>query len=213
LPQAGRRSNRSTHTRVRKNARKFSRGAWHESDSGVTTRGVESPAEQKPAAILSPGARAMLLAALGFSVMSALVKLAGQRLPTEQIVLARGVVTLVMSIWAIRRAGISPWGQRRGMLFLRGLFGFCALFCYFYTVTHLPLADAVVLHFSNPILSAIAAALILKERFGRADVFAAIACACGVVLVARPTFLFGGAPLDPFAIGLALAGAVFSAAA
>lgn len=164
-------------------------------------------------AAFSPGARAMLGAALAFSVMSVLVKLAGERLPTAQIVLARGVVTLVMSAWAIRRAGLSFAGNRKGLLLLRGAFGFGGLFCYFYAVTHLPLADATVLHFVNPVLSALAAALVLKERVTGADLLGALACLAGVVLVSRPSFLFGAGTLDPFAVAVALLGALFAACA
>ncbi len=161
----------------------------------------------------SPGVRAMLGAALAFSVMSVLVKLAGQRLPTPEIVLARGVVTLVMSAWSIRRARMSFWGNRKKLLVLRGLFGFGGLSCYFYAVTHLPLADATVLHFTNPVLTAIAAALILRERFGRAEALGALACLGGVVAIARPSFLFGGASIDPMAVSIALLGALFAAGA
>lgn len=161
----------------------------------------------------SPGIRAMLGAAFAFSVMSALVKLAGERLPTGQIVLARGVVTLVLSAWSVHRAGLSFVGVRKGMLVLRGAFGFGGLSAYFYAVTHLPLADATVLHFTNPVLSTIAAALFLQERFGRAELLGALACLAGVVLVSRPSFLFGGAALDPVAVIVALLGAVFAAGA
>ncbi len=161
----------------------------------------------------SPGVRAMLSAALAFSVMSVLVKLAGQRLPTAQIVLARGVVTLLISAWSIRRAKIGFWGVRKELLVLRGLFGFGGLSCYFYAVTHLPLADATVLHFTNPVLSAIGAALILRERFGKAEAIGAVACLGGVVAIARPSFLFGGGTLNPVAVGVALLGACCAASA
>lgn len=155
----------------------------------------------------------MLGAAFAFSVMSALAKLAGERLPTAQIVLARGVVTLAIGAVAIRRAGLSFVGVRKGLLVLRGAFGFGGLFCYFYAVTHLPLADATVLHFVNPVLSAIAAAIVLKERLALADALGALACVAGVVLVSRPSFLFGTGTLDPFAVAVALLGALFAACA
>jgi drug/metabolite transporter (DMT)-like permease len=162
---------------------------------------------------IPPGVRAMLGAALACSVMSALVKLAGQRLPTGEIVLARGVVTLAISAWWLRKARIGFWGTRKGLLLLRGLFGFGGLSCYFYAVTHLPLADATVLHFTNPVLSAVFAALILRERFGRAEALGALACLAGVVAIARPSFLFGASPLDGVAVAIALAGATFAAGA
>ncbi|MBZ0120876.1 MAG: DMT family transporter, partial [Sandaracinaceae bacterium] len=162
---------------------------------------------------LSPGARAMVIAAFAFSVMSVLVKLAGERLPTSQVVLARGVVTLAMSAWAIHRRKLSFAGNRKGLLLLRGVFGFGGLFCYFYAVTHLPLADATVLHFVNPVLSVLVAAIVLRERAGLIEIAGALVALAGVVLVARPTLLFGQSELDPFAVGVALAGACFAAGA
>ena len=164
--------------------------------------------------VLTPGVRLMVLAAFGFSVMSLLVKLAGERLPTMEIVLARGVVTLVLSLVALRHRRISPWGAgSKGLLVLRGLFGFGGLSCYFYAVTHLPLADATVLHFINPVLTAVLAALILKERFGRLAAIGAAMGLLGVVLVARPSIVFGGASLEPVAVAVTLAGALFASGA
>ena len=58
----------------------------------------------------------MLVGTLFFSVMSVFAKLAGERLPTMELVLARVVVTLIMSWWAIRRIGIYPWGNNKKLL-------------------------------------------------------------------------------------------------
>ena len=55
---------------------------------------------------LTPGIRAMIAAAFAFAVMSALVKLAGSRIPSVEIAIVRGVVTLVASYVALRRAGM-----------------------------------------------------------------------------------------------------------
>ena len=58
----------------------------------------------------------MLLGTLFFSLMSVFAKLAGERLPTMELVLARVVVTLIMSWWVIRRIGIYPWGNNKKLL-------------------------------------------------------------------------------------------------
>lgn len=162
---------------------------------------------------LTPGIRAMLLSALAFSVMSALVKLAGERLHSFEIALVRGVVTLALSWWAVRRAGLSPWGTDRKWLIARGALGFVGLHCYFYSVTHLPLADATVIQLTNPLLVAMAAPMVLGEPLRRSDVAGVVLGLAGVVLLARPTFLFGGSaqPLDPLGLGVAIVGAVISA--
>ena len=151
----------------------------------------------------------MALSALGFSVMSMLVKLASPRVPTGEIVLVRAVMTLVISYVMVRRADLSPWGNARGRLFMRGLLGFAALGCYYVALARLPLADATTLHFTQPLMTSMLAWWLLGERVGWAAAFA-IACGLGgVVLVVHP-----GVPLDsgadPVGLAIALASATFS---
>lgn len=154
------------------------------------------------------------VAALCFSVMSVLVKQAGKELPVEMLVLARGVVTLVISYLLVRRRGLSPWGHDKPRLLLRGLLGLGGLGSFFYAITSLPLADVTVIHYLNPVITALLAGLLLREAIGIRLLLALSMGMCGVVLVARPSWLFGVASnLSPLGIGAALSGAVFSACA
>ena len=156
----------------------------------------------------------MLTGTLFFSVMSVFAKLAGERLPTMELVLARVVVTLVMSWWVIKGLGIYPWGNNKRLLLMRGFAGFMGLSCYFYSITHLPLADATVIQFCNPMLAALIAVFALKEPLRMIDVIATVCSMAGIVLVAQPTFLFtSGVHLDPVAVLIGIVGAVFSAIA
>jgi drug/metabolite transporter (DMT)-like permease len=157
----------------------------------------------------------MVAAAFCFSVMSLIVKRLGTHIPTAEIVFARSVVMLALSWVMVRRAGVSVWGVRRSLLVLRALAGFGALFCFFYAVTHLPLADVTVIHFTNPAFTAIIAAVALGEAMGRREVAGLVLSLSGVVMIARPTFLFGAAEssLDPVAVGAALASSLMSSVA
>ena len=87
----------------------------------------------------------MLLSALAFSLMTLFVKLAGTRLPTQEVVVARALLTLLFTLMALWRAGVAPLGSKRPLLWLRGVTGSFALMCVYYAVTHLPLAEATVL--------------------------------------------------------------------
>jgi len=80
---------------------------------------------------------------------------------------------------------------------------------------HLPLADATVLQYTNPVWTALLAAWLLKERMRTIEVLLVLCSLLGVVVIARPSFLFGSgaARLDLFAVGVALSGAIMSAAA
>lgn len=161
------------------------------------------------------GALLMILSALAFSAMTVLVKLAGQRLPSQELVVARAIVSLVLSWALLARAGVSPWGENRTWLWIRGLLGFAGLSCVYGAVTHLPLAEATVLQYLHPPITALLAGIFLGEAISRRIFGATLLSLAGVVLIARPEILFGSAssPLDPFWVGVAMLGALFSAGA
>jgi len=92
--------------------------------------------------------------------------------------------------------------------------GFGALTCYYYAVVHLPLADATVIHFMNPVFTAFFAAVVLGEHIGLVEALLVGASLGGVLIVAHPTFLFGGSgELAPIPVLVGLCGAVLSAGA
>ena len=171
------------------------------------------PAARDAAAPVSPGLRYMAYIAFWFSIMSLLVKLAGRRLPSREIVFVRAVVTLVLSWAMLRHARLSPWGGRRGLLAVRGIIGFLSLTCFYFGIVHLPLAEATLIQYTNPVFASILAALLLHERIGARHAVGVAASLVGVVLVTRPAFLFGAhaSSIDPRYAGIAFFGAIFSA--
>ncbi len=150
----------------------------------------------------------MVASALGFSAMSLLVKVASESLPTGEIVLARAVVTLVVSYAMVRRAGLPPWGTNKVGLAFRGLLGFTGLTLYYLSLAHLPLADATTIHQTIPLLTSVIAWFILRERIGWATAFALACGIAGVTLIVHPT----GTGLEPIGIaagiGAALSGSM-----
>lgn len=164
---------------------------------------------------MSPGIRYMLASTLVFSVMSVLVKIAGQRIPTQEIVLARSLVSLALSWLMVRRARIPLWGTHPKLLILRGLFGFGALSCFFYSLAHIPLGEAMVIQYTSPLITALLAGVILGEAITRRLVLSTALSLIGMLAVARPAALLSGSSsgLDPLAFGVAVAGAFFSASA
>src|SRR5882672_881589 len=121
---------------------------------------------------MSRGVLYMAASALGFAVMAVLVKIASETIPTGEIVLARAVVTLVLSWVMLRQAGVDPWGKQRGKLVVRGLIGSVALACYYLSLARLPLADATTLQNTTPLVTAVLAWWILREGVGKATAFA-----------------------------------------
>jgi len=158
----------------------------------------------------------MLVGAFWFSVMSVLVKIAGRRLPSMELVFFRGLLTLAMSYAIVKRAGIQPvLGINRRLLLQRGVLGAAALACFLFSLTHLPLGEATLIQYMNPIFAIIVAHFWSGERMGRGEWIALAASLVGVLLITRPAVLFGGAAsgIHPWHALIALMGAVFSGSA
>jgi len=152
---------------------------------------------------------ALLGSAFMFSLMTLGVKHLGARLPVAELVLARSIVGLGISLGMARLAGINPWGRRQGLLALRGLLGTLALGCIFAALKRLPLAEATVLQFLYPTLTAALAWILLGESPNRRSLGALLVGWVGVMVLVRPgsgVFPVGG-------VLLALAGAVLTSLA
>jgi drug/metabolite transporter (DMT)-like permease len=152
------------------------------------------------------GVAYMVASALGFSAMSLLVKIASARLPTGEIVLARAVITLVVSYAMVRRAGIPTWGTNKRGLVARGFLGFSGLTLYYLSLAYLPLADATTIQQTTPVLTAVIAWFVLRERIGWVTAFALACGIAGVALIVRPA----GDGLDVVGIVIAIGAALCS---
>lgn len=165
--------------------------------------------------VISPGVRAMAIGAFWFSIMGLLVKIVGRGMASMEIVLFRGVLTLGLSWWGLRRVGLSLWGTQRRLLVLRGTLGSIALMCFFYSLVHLPLGEATLIQYTNPVFATVLAAVFLKEHLRVPDLLSLVASLVGVTFIAQPAALFGAAAdsVDPLNVAIALAGAFCSGAA
>ncbi|XP_067858858.1 solute carrier family 35 member G1 isoform X2 [Heptranchias perlo] len=85
---------------------------------------------------------------------------------------------------------LGPKGKRY-LLYMRGILGATAMMLLFYAIKQMPLADATVILFSNPVFVTIFAWIFLKERCTVLDPIFTVFTLAGVILIARPPFLFG----------------------
>lgn len=104
----------------------------------------------------------ILLSIGSFSILHAIVKYL-DHIPAIQIIFFRALISLVLSLAAIKVKGIKSWGNNKVGLFLRGFFGAIALTFYFHTLQVLPLGTAVILQQLSPIFAVLMATVILKE--------------------------------------------------
>ena len=121
----------------------------------------------------SPGLTYMTLSAASFCVMTVFVKLAGESLPTVQIVFVRGVITLFFTGLLIFREKINPFGNHKKLLVARGITGTIALFLVYESIKRFPLSEATVIQYLFPIFTALIAALIISEPLNK-NIFGAI---------------------------------------
>uniref|UniRef100_A0A8D2KRD8 Solute carrier family 35 member G1 n=1 Tax=Varanus komodoensis TaxID=61221 RepID=A0A8D2KRD8_VARKO len=81
--------------------------------------------------------------------------------------------------------------DKRIFLFFRGLLGSGAMILLYYAFQVMPLADATVITFSSPVFTSLFAWIFLKEKYTCWDLLFTMFTITGVVLIARPPFLFG----------------------
>lgn len=137
--------------------------------------------------LIPVSARFMLLSALGFSLMSVSVKyVSNVGIPVFEIVAARGLVSLVISVADVKRKQIALWGNNKLLLLLRGIVGTFALICVFYVLTTLPLAEATLLQYVHPIFTVALAVFFLKERIQRSTLICILFCLLGLFVMVIP---------------------------
>ncbi len=129
----------------------------------------------------------MVASAAAFALMAAVAKLLLPNVPTQAVVLSRGVMMTALCVAIAVRKGVPLVGKSPGKLLLRGLLGYGALSCYFYSVQHLPLGDAVLLQYSHPAFVAALAPLLLGERTGKGHWWIVLTALAGVALIVGPS--------------------------
>jgi len=113
--------------------------------------------------IQSLGVRYILLSSLFFSIMNISVKFL-KHIPPHELIFFRSVISLSLCYYSLKKMNVSPWGNNKPVLILRGLFGTLALLMYFYTIQNIPLATAITLQYLSPLFTIILAVFILKEK-------------------------------------------------
>lgn len=131
---------------------------------------------------LSPGVKYIILSTFFFALMNMGVKYL-DHIPAHEIIFFRALITLIIGYILIKRERLSPWGNNRKILLLRGISGTVALLCYFYTLQTMPLASAVTIQYLSPIMTIFISALFLKEPAGKWQWLFFLLAFGGVVMV------------------------------
>ena len=135
-----------------------------------------------------PAAAGMVLgAALLFAIMGALVKTVSVQLPSAQVVFFRNALGLVALLPWLLRGGIAGLRtEHLGLHLWRSLSGVTAMYCFFYALAHLPLAQAVLLNYTAPLFIPLIAAVLLREPFPWPVRWAVLVGFIGITLILKP---------------------------
>ena len=124
----------------------------------------------------------MFLSTLAFSFANVFVKQVSH-IPAMEVVFFRTTIASAFCIIGLHRAGADWRGSNRTLLLLRGIFGTTALYLFFVTLQHIPLASAMTIQYLSPIFTSIIAIFVLSEKVRSMQwVFYAIAFG-GVLLI------------------------------
>ncbi len=133
------------------------------------------------------GALFILLAELFFASMGAAVKQVTAELPSEMAVFMRNLFGLALMLPLALRSGVS--GLKTGIFhihLLRALVGVSAIYCFFYALSQLQLADGMLLKMTAPLFMPLIALVWLGEALRKAILFALLVGFLGVILVLNP---------------------------
>ncbi len=139
---------------------------------------------------------AALGASLMMAAMSTMVKLAAPLIGNEMVVFLRSSFGLVFLLPGLLHRGLGVLVTRRfGDHLARSWSGLAAMYCFFFAIGHMPLAEAVLLNYSSPIFTALIAWAWLGERASIKTFIAVGLGLLGVGLILKP----GGATWSPAA--------------
>ena len=145
-------------------------------------RVTRSPDDDLPRA-----ARTMLGASLLFAAMGLTVKIASGELPNTAVVFFRNAFGLLALLPWLRGLGVRGLGTRRpGQHLLRGLAGLGSMYCFFFAIARLPLAEAVLLNYTLPLYMPLIERVWLQEPMPARVWPPLLIGFLGIALVLRP---------------------------
>lgn len=181
-------------------------------DSGTQSANRIRDGDLRPQSLLL-GAGFIIFGELCFASMGVGVRLVSAELPNAMIVFGRNLVGLMLlAPWLLRRGVGNIKTAVPGLHLLRAVAGISAMYCFFYAIANLPLAEAMLLKLTAPIFMPLIAMLWLHERVtGLLWIALGIGFA-GVIVILEPEPSSHWAGVSPVAL-IGLLGGVLAAVA
>jgi len=150
----------------------------------------------------------MLGSALISALNGALTKILAEDISALEIVFFRNIIGVFIVLYALKHTPAKLTGGKIYMLFTRGIFGFMAMILFFYTISVIPLGEAITLNKTSPFFVTLLAYFLLHEHLSRRILFALLIGFLGVIFITKP---FGMS--FSYAHFLGILGGFFAAAA
>ena len=128
----------------------------------------------------------MLIGALISATNGALTKILADDMPALEIVFFRNIIGIVLILYALKHTRPTLNGGKFYLLIQRGMLGFFAMILFFYTVTTIPLGEAITLNKTSPLFVAVLAYYLLGEKLNLRTVFALFTGFMGIVFILKP---------------------------
>jgi drug/metabolite transporter (DMT)-like permease len=129
----------------------------------------------------------MLVAALGFAVMGALVKIGAAKFSPAELVFYRsafGLLAIYAFIFTKKLPLKTPVFAKQ---MSRAVVGFISLVLFFYAIAHLNLATAITLNYTSPLFLALFMPFMLHEKPKKILYLAVVIGFIGIILLLKPT--------------------------
>jgi drug/metabolite transporter (DMT)-like permease len=110
----------------------------------------------------------------------------GDDMSALEIVFFRNIFGIVFLLMSIYHTPLKSKGGKPLLLLYRGLFGSTAMFLFFYTITTIPLGEAITLNKTSPIFVSILAFFLLNENLTRRSIIALGVGFVGILLITKP---------------------------
>lgn len=155
------------------------------------------------------GALFIVAAEFMFALMGASIRQVSEDLNNGMVVFARNLVGLaLLSSLVIHPAHRGLHTRVPHLHLIRGLAGLGAMYCFFYAIAHMPLANAMLLKLTAPLFIPLVALFWLQERFTWHVVLALAVGFSGVTVILIPDF----SQMAPVAMVALLGGALAAVA-
>lgn len=128
----------------------------------------------------------MFLSALFSAGNGAMAKMLSDDLSALEIVFFRNLFGIVFILITLKHTPTTSIGGKPFLLLYRGIFGFTALFLFFYTITAIPLGEAITLNKTSPLFVAILAFFLLGEKLSIKNIIALFLGFLGVAMITKP---------------------------